>query len=79
MTSVANPACRSTRATARLRGLKRPLPLPWANTMVPRTSVGTESTPATVTGPVGTSNSRSTIADADDVTVAGGVYRESAD
>src|SRR5690606_39792866 len=49
--SVPSPASRSVPATMRLRGLKRLLPLPCANTTRPRARSGTSSDPYRVASP----------------------------
>ena len=59
MSRVANPAAWSCRATERLRGLCRLLPLPWANNTIPLAPSGTSRSPSRVTGPASTRTCRS--------------------
>ena len=49
ISTVAKPACCSEAATARLRGLCRLLPLPWANTTAPRHGSGRARSPSSAT------------------------------
>src|SRR5918997_3543298 len=51
--TVARPARWSSSATARLRGLWRPLPLPWANSTTPSAGSGTTMSASSMTPAVG--------------------------
>ena len=57
--SVARPPSLSTRATYWLRGLNRPLPLPWANTTTAAAPPGTTRVPRTTLSPAAIATSLS--------------------
>ncbi len=57
MSSVAKSASWRYLATAWLRGLHRPLPLPWANSTMPRAACGTVNRPRLCRSPTGITTS----------------------
>ena len=61
---VASPVSCRAEATARLRGLCRLLPLPWAKTTTPAAPAGTERVPGRPRPPPSTTTSRSSAAPA---------------